>query len=167
MRIKRTTAVVAGIIGATWMVAILGLAKGLGLTSLNIPLALAALTTGSASGMTWLLGLVLFLLIGAAAALLYAAVFESVGGAGPARGALLGLAHWILTGLLLAFIPAMDESLTGPGFMGINRGIVSPPLLLAAHLVFGAVVGGVYRASPAPVRHYAHLNPRGLRPAHG
>lgn len=171
MRIKRPTAIVAGMIGAVLMTATLSLARGVGVTTLDLPMLLGALLTHEVSSLTWLLGLGMHLGIGAVIALGYAVFFECVGAAGPTRGMAVAISHTLIAGVMLAVLPWINRDIpqlmAAPGFMGAASGWFTPFLFVGVHLLYGSIVGGVYRASPVPVRHYARLKPRGLRPAHG
>jgi hypothetical protein len=85
------------------------------------------------------MGLTLYVLIGGAVALAYAAFFEwalQQSGVGP--GLLLGACNTIIAGFLWA---------TGsdPGKFWVHFGAAGIAALFLVHFVYGAVVGGLYR----------------------
>lgn len=88
---------------------------------------------------TWVLGLVLYLLIGGIVALAYAAVFEWVlhqAGVGP--GMLLGACNTIIAGFIWA-------NVAGPGKFWQHFGAAGMATLFLVHFAYGAAVGGLYR----------------------
>jgi hypothetical protein len=104
------------------------------------------------------LGYLFHFFFGFISALGYYAVFRSLGRAGWLLGAALGLVHALFTGSALANVllpvvhPRMGTSLSSietetllepPGFMMLNYGRGSPLADLVAHLVYGALVGGL------------------------
>lgn len=61
------------------------------------------------------------------------------------KGILFGIAAWLL--MMVATMP-----MAGAGFFGLGIGIMAPVLTLVLHVVFGAVLGGVYaRLTTTPV----------------
>jgi hypothetical protein len=88
-------------------------------------------------------------------AVLYAWIFRVVGVAGWWFGALLGLAHAVfLLAVILPLLPmchprmvaeydppAAAPRLEPPGFMGIHYGRRTPAVAVAAHVVYGAILG--------------------------
>ena len=134
--------------------------QGLGLSRMSIPLILGAAFTGDRSR-AHVYGFALHLLNGWLFALLYAAAFESWHRATWWLGALLGLvqALFVLVALMPVFPylhPRMaDESfgpnpthqLEPPGFMALNYGRPTPVIAVAAHVLYGAILGGFYTLS--------------------
>jgi hypothetical protein len=65
-------------------------------------------------------------------------------------GALFGAVHGVLAGLAFGMMPALHprmgdgEELPAPGLFGHNLGAAVPMAIILLHVVFGAVVGGVY-----------------------
>lgn len=53
------------------------------------------------------------------------------------KGAVFGVGAWLI--MMLAMMP-----MAGVGFFGMQLGMMAPVMTLAMHLVFGAVLGGVY-----------------------
>jgi hypothetical protein len=103
------------------------------------------------------IGYLLHFVAGMAFALTYYAIFLAIDRSGWWLGAVFGLAHGLfsgtaLTNILLPLVhPRMGTSSTAapsaallepPGFMMLNYGRQTPLVSLAAHVAFGAIVGG-------------------------
>ncbi len=87
-------------------------------------------------------GLILNLILGLVWAVIYARLFvQRLPGAGWQRGMLFSLIPWLLS--LLVFFP-----MTGLGFFGseLDAGILPAVGNLVLHLIYGAVLGTLYRA---------------------
>ncbi len=92
---------------------------------------------------------------------IYTAAFHSWKRSGATRGALIGLVHG--TFILLSVIPLlpgahrrMASDYTGPqpttrleppGFMAMNYGRRTPIVTLAAHVMYGAILGHFYQVT--------------------
>ena len=108
----------------------LWIAPMIGIPAMN-PAAMLAGAMGGSAALGWL-G---HLMIGTVLALIYAAVAHWLPGAPWLRGALYGLAPWLLAQLVV--IPMMGMPLfSGSAVMAIGS--------LIGHLVYGAVVGATY-----------------------
>lgn len=128
------------------------------LTRVNIPYLLGSIFTPERSRAK-ALGTVLHLANGWVFSLLYVAAFESWGKAGVARGMLVGLVHAAF--VLVAGFPILPgvhprmaheswgptarRQLEPPGSLGLHYGALTPLTVLAAHLLFGAILGAFYR----------------------
>jgi hypothetical protein len=103
------------------------------------------------------LGYVLHFAVGIAFALTYYALFSAIGHSGWWLGAAFGLGHGLFSGTALVNIllplvhPRMGTPSTAapsvallepPGFMMLNYGAQTPLVSLAAHVAYGALVGG-------------------------
>lgn len=135
-----TRAIVGGLIGTLAMTAVgLWIAPLMGLPPMNPADMLAGAMGGS-----MLLGWSGHLMIGLVLALIYAMVAPWLPGPPPVRGALYGLAPWILA--MVAVMPMMG--------MPVFGGAAEPAIgSLVGHLVYGALLGGIYgdpRPHPAP-----------------
>jgi len=87
--------------------------------------------------------------------LVYLGAFATAGGASVALGSAIGLAHGLFVAtLLLPALPAFhpriarphaepstERRLEPPGFLGWNYGWSTSLVVIAAHVVFGAVLG--------------------------
>jgi hypothetical protein len=149
-------AFIAGMIGWAVMVGLLILLRGLGATNLNLSLIVGALFTGQVTAGTWVLGFVLGLFISGLIALIYAAVFEGLRRSTWWLGLIGGAIHAAIGGLFFgwmsAFHPAMPDLILPPGAFAANYGAATVIGFIALHLVFGAIVGGIYKTVhiPAP-----------------
>jgi len=108
------------------------------------------------------LGYALHFLMGLAFACLYYAIFKAVDEASWLLGAVFGLLHGVFAGTALVnvllplvhprmgtiFSDASDAPLLEPpGFLLLNYGASTPLVIIAAHVIYGAVVGG-FTAAP-------------------
>lgn len=137
MGINAAKAVVAGIIG-TAVMTVVGLyaAPMMGIPPMNPAQMLAGAMGGNLA-----LGWAAHFMIGVTLAVGYAAAARFLPGPAPARGALYGLAPYLLA--QVAVLPMMGMPFfSGFGVMAVGS--------LIGHLVYGAVVATVYGAAAAP-----------------
>ncbi len=147
-----------GFVSTLLMTTLLAASQGLGWTRINIPFMLGTLVTPDRDRAE-LVGFGLHLVNGWLFSLLYVAAFESLGGAGWWRGAVIGFLHavFVLT-VGMKLLPAVHSRMASerhgasaarllepPGFLGLNYGVQTPLWSLAAHLVYGTVLGAYYR----------------------
>lgn len=97
----------------------------------------------------WFLGLVAFLVGCGLIALLYGVGFEYVAHRGGTKtGVALSLIHIVIGGAFLGALPAIHprvtEMLSAPGPYLANLGILGILAFVALHLMYGALVGGLY-----------------------
>jgi multisubunit Na+/H+ antiporter MnhB subunit len=124
----------AGVVGTVLMSLIMIVFRATG-TPIHVELRLGA-TLGT---QMWLVGFIMYLLIGGVFAVGYAAVFEYVlnqAGIGP--GLLMGAYHTIFAGFFWATV-------AGPGPFWDSFGPEGIALLFLLHFTYGAVVGALYR----------------------
>jgi hypothetical protein len=133
-------------------------AQALGLTRTSLPFLLGTVLSAR-RGTAKVVGFFVHLALGLVFALLYAAVFESIGAAGPVRGAILGLGHaafvlLVVMPILPAFHPRMASEQCGPsvtrqleppGMAGLHYGVRTPISIVLAHVAYGALFGAFYR----------------------
>lgn len=99
-----------------------------------------AMLTEMAGASTPVVGWVLHFMIGTVMwGILFALLASRLTGAMWLRGVLFGIGAWLL--MMVMVMP-----MAGAGFFGLSMGIAAPILTLMMHIVFGAVLGGVYRA---------------------
>jgi uncharacterized membrane protein YagU involved in acid resistance len=124
-------AVTAGLVGTGVMTAFgLWAAPMMGIPRMNPAAMLAGVMGGRAT-----LGWIGHFMIGVALAVGYALVAPRLPGAPPLRGALYGIAPWLVDQLIV--IPMMGMPVfRGSAIMALGS--------LIAHLVYGATVGAVY-----------------------
>ena len=149
-------AIAGGFAGTLVLTTALRGGNELGLTRMDLPFLLGtAFTTDRTRAKA--LGYVLHFFAGLAFALIYYAIFLAIDDSGWWLGAAFGLAHGLFSGtalvdtLLPLVHPRMGTPSTAapsvallepPGFLMRNYGVQTPLVSLAAHIGYGAVVGG-------------------------
>jgi hypothetical protein len=143
-------------VGTVVLTTILRGASELGWTRMDLPFLLGTAVTEDRVRAK-VAGYALHFVFGLLFALVYVTVFAVVGRSGFLLGALLGLVHAGFAGtalvsiLLPAVHPRMGSGfdaagsaplLEPPGFMLVNYGRRTPLATIAAHVVYGAIVGG-------------------------
>jgi hypothetical protein len=143
-----------GLLATTALTAVMIAAQLAGLTRLDLPLVLGTLVTEDPDRAR-VAGFVIHLVIGQAFALGYAATFAVLHQATWWLGAFLGVLHvsvalTVLLPLLQGVHPRMASHRSGPsstavleppGLLAINYGIQTPAVAIAAHLVYGLMLG--------------------------
>ena len=151
------SAIAGGFVGTLLMTTIMRGASEFGLTRIDLALLLGTTVTDNRRKAR-AVGYVFHFLIGLALA--YGGFFAIVGRSGWLLGALLGALQAIFTGTVLVnvLLPVVHPRigtpetaaneialLEPPGFLMLNYGRRSFVVVLAAHIVYGAVVGWVVR----------------------
>jgi hypothetical protein len=150
-----------GFVGTVVLTTIMSAGQGLRLTRMNIPYMLGTMLTPSRDKAK-LVGFLLHLVAGWMFSLLYVAAFEAWGRATWWLGAGIGFVHvaFVLTAGMRIIPglhprmaseehgPSVTRQLEPPGFLALNYGVRTPAVTLAAHLMFGGVLGAMYRVSP-------------------
>jgi len=152
-------AIAGGFVGTLLMTTILRGASEMGLTRIDFALLLGT-TVSENRRRARAVGYVFHFIMGILFALAYAQFFAIVGRSGWALGALLGALQAIFNGTVLVNVllpvvhPRIGTPETAaneialiepPGFLMLNYGRSSFAVMLAAHIVYGAVVGWVVR----------------------
>jgi len=148
-------ALVGGFIGTLVLTTVMRLATEMRVTRIDLPFLLGtALTADRVRARA--LGYGLHFVAGVAFAGLYFLVFVSLDESGWLLGALLGLVHALFAGTALVNVllplvhPRMATIFSAassapllepPGFLLLNYGPSTPFVMVAAHLVYGAIVG--------------------------
>jgi hypothetical protein len=78
---------------------------------------------------------------GAGFAILYKMI---PGGSSVIKGIVFGIAAWLL--MMFLVMP-----MAGAGLFGMSLGVMAPVMTLVLHVIFGAVLGGVYASRAHPV----------------
>ncbi len=148
-------ALAGGIVGTVLLTTALLAATQFRLTRMDLPFLLGTLFTTD-HRRAKALGYVLHFGFGLLFAVGYWVVFSAIGSASWWLGALLGVAHALFAGsalvsvLLPAVHPRMGSEVTAadsnpflesPGFMMLHYGRQTPVVMLAAHVVYGAIIG--------------------------
>jgi hypothetical protein len=150
-------AIVGGLLGTLVLTTALRGASELGLTRIDLPFLLGTAVTEDRTRAK-VIGYALHFVFGVLFALAYYAVFAVTDRSGVVLGALLGLIHALFAGVALVniLLPAVHPRMgTGfdaagsapllepPGFMLVNYGRETPLAMIASHIVYGAIVGGL------------------------
>jgi len=150
------SAIAGGFVGTLVLTTMLRAASELRLTRIDLPFLLGtALTSDRKRAKT--LGYLAHFGFGFLFALGYFAIFWAIGRSGWLLGAALGLLHGVfaasaLVNVLLPVVhPRMGNSMSAadtvahlepPGFLMLNYGRRTPIVVLVAHVVYGAIIGG-------------------------
>lgn len=150
------TALAGGLAGTLVLTTTLRAASEARLTRMDLPFLLGTAFTSDRSRAK-MIGYLAHFVLGLVFALVYDALFEAIGHAGWALGALFGLVHGVFSAtalvniLLPAVHPRMGTPFTAagaaplieaPGFLMRNYGRSTPIVSLVAHILYGAIVGG-------------------------
>jgi hypothetical protein len=150
-----SSALAGGVIGTLAMTTIIKAASELGFTRMDLPLLLGTVATEKRRKAR-AIGYVFYFLLGVAFAEAYGEFFQIIGRSSWQLGALLGTLHAVFTitvliGVLLPVVhPRMATPDTAaneitllepPGFLMLNYGRNTFLVTLAAHIVYGALVG--------------------------
>ncbi|MEX1258616.1 MAG: DUF6789 family protein [Gemmatimonadota bacterium] len=150
MNISYGRAVLGGLVGTVLMTVVgLWIAPMMGMPAMNP----AEMLAGAMGGML-ALGWAAHFMIGTVLALIYAVVAPSLPGAPVVRGALYGIAPFLLA--QIAVIPMMGMPIFS-GSMTMAMGS------LIGHLIYGGVVGGIYGPVPARAQASAHSSSAAAR----
>ncbi len=149
-------ALAGGFVGTVLLTSGMRAATALQQTRIDLPFLLGTAFTADRRKAK-VVGYLLHFSFGLLFSLIYYAVFAAIGRAGFLLGGLFGIAHALFAGtalvgiLLPAVHPRMATDLTAaqsspllepPGFMLLNYGRRTPLVAVAAHIVYGAVIGG-------------------------
>ena len=129
-------------------------AQRMGYSRLSIPFLIGTIFTGERSA-AHMLGLVFYLLGGWLFAFVYYFIFASIGRTGWDVGLLIGAVHGlVLLVMMLPLLPYVHPRMASeyegptrgrrlqpPGFLALNYGYRTPLTTVAAHALFGAILG--------------------------
>lgn len=149
-------AIAGGFVGTLVLTTALRTASELGLTRMDLPFLLGTIVSSDRTRAK-ALGYAMHFVVGVLFAMVYFGVFSAIGHSGWWLGALFGLIHGLFAGTALVNVllpvlhPRMGTPLSAaadrpllepPGFMLRNYGSRTPLATIAAHIAFGAIVGG-------------------------
>ena len=145
---KMSKAILGGVIGAVAMSLIMAMARAMGM-KVMLEQMLGTMTGMMPSATTFGIGLAIHLMMGAAFGVIYGWVFEHVVHRGRwTAGALVALPHVLVVGLMMGAIPMihplMLSPMPAPGVFMSHLGGLGVVAMIMLHLIFGAIVGGVY-----------------------
>lgn len=148
-------AAIGGLVGTFVLTTILRTASELRMTRIDLPFLLGTAVTAD-RGRAKAIGYILHLVAGLMFSVAYAIAFALLQRSGWLLGAGFGLIHGLFAGSALVNVllplvhPRMGSAtssiastalLEPPGFMMMNYGRSTPIVSLAAHVVYGAIVG--------------------------
>lgn len=132
--------------------------RAFGFTRMDIPFLLGTIFTSNRDRAKWV-GFIIHLLNGWVFALIYIFAFHATGWNSLFFGAAIGLVHvlfLLMPGMLLlpSFHPRMASESEGPtstkqleppGFLALNYGRQTPIATILAHVIYGGMLGFLYR----------------------
>lgn len=146
-----------GFVSTVVLTTLMAGSQALNLTRMNIPYLLGTMFTANRDRAR-LYGIALHLVNGWLFSLVYIVIFHAAHNSGILLGALIGIGHslFVLT-VLFPALPAMHPRMASetmgpvairrlepPGFLGRHYGVRTPISIIFAHIVFGALLGGLY-----------------------
>lgn len=149
-------ALAGGFVGTVVLTSAMRAATALQITRMDLPFLLGTAFTADRRKAK-VVGYLLHFSFGLGFSIVYWAVFSAIDGAGFILGGVFGGAHAMFAGtalvgiLLPAVHPRMAHDLTAahttplfeaPGMMLMNYGRQTPVVAIAAHVAYGAIVGG-------------------------
>jgi hypothetical protein len=136
----------------------LSASQGVGMTRMNLPYLLGTMFTPNRDRAK-LVGSLAHFANGWIFSLVYVAAFHAWNQASWWLGALVGVVHatFVLT-VLMAMLPSLHprmaneqqgpsvvRQLEPPGFLALHYGVRTPLSVVAAHIIFGGIIGSFYR----------------------
>lgn len=150
------------LVGTAVLTAIMEGAQARRLTRMSLPYLLGTMLT-ERRALIRIAGTLTHFCIGALFAAGYGLLFQRAGRAGWRLGSAVGALHGGV--VLVAMIPIVQEvhprmaeedegpdptpMLQPPGFLGMHYGVQTPVITMLAHVVYGGIVGALYRPTPA------------------
>lgn len=146
---KAGRAFLAGVIGGAVMSVGLAMGRAMGMpANLEMMQGTMFLPPGTTA---FVVGLMMHLMISGLIALIYAWGFENVTHrAGWLVGVGFALIHTLIAGMVMGMMPMMHpmmpEQMPSPGYFMSNLGAMGVVAEVMLHLIYGAIVGGMYGA---------------------
>ncbi len=152
-----------GFVGTIVLTTLMTLSQGARWTRISFPYILGSMVTPSRDKAK-LLGFGIHMVNGWAFSLIYILAFHSARAFGLWPGILGGLIHgsfvatlgmWLLPGLHPRMAseqqgPTVMRQLEPPGFLALNYGLATPVSILIGHVIYGMILGGLYRPLGGP-----------------
>jgi uncharacterized membrane protein YagU involved in acid resistance len=152
------SSLLAGFAGTLFITTLEAGAQQLRFTRMSVPYLLGSIFTPQRERAR-LIGFLVHLFNGQIFALLYVAVFDALGRVSASLGALLGLFHAVVVLLVVMPLfpaihpriashdqgPTLLRQIEPPGPLALHYGFSTPLVVLVAHVLFGAVIGALYR----------------------
>ena len=149
---------IAGFAATIVLTTFMSASQWLGFTRMSIPFLLGTIFTPSRDR-AMVIGVAVHLVNGMLFALVYAAIFNQIGrstimlgaGMGFIQGAfVLTVGMVMLPGLHPQMVseyygPTPNRLLQPPGFLALHYGRGTPLVTMLAHVIYGAILGGLYR----------------------
>lgn len=171
--IDKSRAFWAGVTGGIVMTILMAMGRWMGMTNMNMAMMQGSMITQTLGPGTWFLGLMMHLIISGMIGSIYAWGFESVTRRASAGiGAGFAIIHAIIGGIVIGMMGAMHPltvspptpvppgRLLAPGFFAINFGMMTTMAFIVLHLIYGSIVGGMYKTKAQ--RRRAFPKPEGL-----
>ena len=141
-------AIIAGLVATMVMSMVMVMAPKMGMPKMEIWTMLGSMFQKNGNS---LLGWVMHLMMGVVFAIMYAVLWSlGIGKATVAYGAVFGVAHWIVAGMVMGMVPMMHAGIKAgtvkaPGlYMMSDGGMMAFVGGLIGHVVFGITVALVY-----------------------
>lgn len=157
MTLAWSSALLWGLVATGVLTVIMTAAQGLGWSRISLPFMLGTALVGRRMW-AMVLGFAVHIVVGCAFAFLYAWAFEELGRTSWWIGLLFGILHGSF--MLTAFIqllphvhprmatkhrgPTPTRQLEPPGFLALNYGRNTPVVTMAAHALYGLILGSFY-----------------------
>ena len=157
MMINVSSIALWGLVATLVLTTIQSGSQGLRLTRMSLPLMLGTLVSSNLDRVR-IYGFTLHFVNGWVISAVYALVFEALGRATWLIGTVLGLVHGVfILGVLIPVLPSIHPRMANeyqhpdptallepPGFLALHYGRRTPLLTIAAHLVYGLILGAFY-----------------------
>ena len=134
----------AGFLASAVVSILRSIAHALGFSQFSMPLILGSFVTGAADSHAFV-GLPMNLALGGLIGMAYGSGFMLVKRASAPLGGLFGVMHWIVTGILLGFLPFVHPFvptlIDAPGPFAVNAGLFDFLFYFLSHVFYGGFIG--------------------------
>jgi len=141
--------VIAGFVATTVLSMLMLMKSAMGLMPELDVVAMLGSMTGTGPAMGWIAHFVIGSVVWGG---LFAVLAPSLpGGSLWLKGIVFGIGAWLL--MMVAVMP-----MAGAGLFGMGLGMAAPVMTLMLHVIYGAVLGGVYSALHGSARGHQHAH---------